>query len=245
MPEQKGEIVIYKTEDGQTALDVTLEGQTVWLNLNQMAALFQRDKSVISRHITNVFKSKELQRNSVVAFFATTGTDGKTYQVEYFNLDAIISVGYRVNSKRGTQFRIWSTNVLRDHLVKGYTLNEKRLHESKQRLKELEAAVELVEKAKSAKALSASETAGLLTVITEYTRSWLLLHQYDAGTLTTKALHRLVRFRITEDEAKKAIRQLRNDLMQRKEASDLFGREKERGVLKGILASVEQTFGGS
>ena len=245
MSEQKGEIVIYKTEDGQTALDVTLEGQTVWLNLNQMAALFQRDKSVISRHITNVFKSKELQRNSVVAFFATTGTDGKTYQVEYFNLDAIISVGYRVNSKRGTQFRIWSTNVLRDHLVKGYTLNEKRLHESKQRLKELEAAVELVEKAKSAKALSASETAGLLTVITEYTRSWLLLHQYDAGTLTTKALHRLVRFRITEDEAKKAIRQLRNDLMQRKEASDLFGREKERGVLKGILASVEQTFGGS
>ena len=112
----KGEIVLYQAPDGKAALDVRLEGETLWLNLNQTASLFERDKSVISRHLGNIFKSGELERISVVAFFATTAADGKTYSVEYFNLDAIISVGYRVNSMRGTQFRIWATNVLRDHL---------------------------------------------------------------------------------------------------------------------------------
>ena len=242
MAEQKGEIVIYKAEDGQTAIDVRLEDETVWLTQAQMVKLFTRDQSVISRHIRNVFKEGELDDKSNMHFLHIPPSDKP---IKFFSLDVIISVGYRVKSKRGTQFRIWATNVLRDHLVKGYTLNEKRLQESKQRLKELEAAVELVEKAKSAKTLSASETTGLLTVITEYTRSWLLLHQYDSGTLTTRELHRTVHFRITEEEAKKAISQLRKDLMQRKEASDLFGQEKERGVLKGILGSIEQTFGGT
>ena len=105
---------------------------TLWLNLNQIAGLFERDKSVISRHLSNIFKSGELERNSVVAFFATTAADGKAYNVEYFNLDAIISVGYRVNSKRGIQFRIWATNVLRELLVQGVTLNEKRLRKQQQ-----------------------------------------------------------------------------------------------------------------
>ena len=116
-------IVLYKSPDGKAALDVRLEGETLWLSLSQLAGLFERDKSVISRHLGNVFKSGELERKSVVAFFATTAADGKTYNVEYFNLDAIISVGYRVNSVRGTQFRIWATNVLHEHLVRGYTLN--------------------------------------------------------------------------------------------------------------------------
>ena len=102
-----GEVVLYKTEDGKTALDVRLSGDTVWLTLNQVANLFSCDKSVISRHLHNIFKTGELSRKSVVAKNATTAADGKTYQVEYFNLDAILSVGYRVNSKRGTQFRIW------------------------------------------------------------------------------------------------------------------------------------------
>ena len=248
MIEAKGEIVIYQAEDGQTAIDVRFQDETVWLNQKQMGVLFGRDYKTIAKHVKNTFKEGELQRNSTVAKFATVQKEGGreiSRDIEYYNLDVIISVGYRVKSKRGTQFRIWATNVLRDHLVMGYTLNEKRLQESKQHLKELEAAVELVEKAKSTKALSASETAGLLTVITEYTRSWLLLHQYDAGTLETKELRREVRFRIGEEEAKKAIGQLRKNLMQRREASDLFGREKDRGVLNGILASVEQTFGGS
>jgi prophage maintenance system killer protein len=238
---QKGEIVIYRTEDGQAAIDVRLQEETVWLSQAQMVKLFQRDQSVISRHIGNVFRERELDEKSNMHFLHIPHSDKP---VAFFSLNVIISVGYRVKSKRGTQFRIWATNVLREHLVRGYTLNEKRLHESKKRLKELEAAVELVEKAKSAKALSESETAGLLTVITEYTRSWLLLHQYDSGTLATRELHGEVQFRITEDEAKKAIHHLRKDLMQRKEASDLFGCERERGILKGILGSIEQTFGG-
>ena len=116
-------IEIYATEDGQTQLQVRLQEDTVWLSLNQLTQLFDRDKSVISRHISNVFKEGELERSSVVAKFATTASDGKIYQVEHYNLDVIISVGYRVKSKRGTQFRIWATNVLRDYLVQGYALN--------------------------------------------------------------------------------------------------------------------------
>src|SRR5437867_4807606 len=237
MQEQKGEIVIDKAEDGQTAIDVRLEDETVWLTQAQISKLFAKGVPAINEHIKNVFKSGELEAGSTIRKFRIVRREGKRQverQLDCYNLDMIIAVGYRVNSKRGTQFRIWATNVLRDHLVKGYTLNEKRLQENKQRLKELEAAVELVGKAKSAKTLSGSETAGLLTVITEYTRSWLLLHQYDAGTLATKELHREVRFRITDDDAKYAISQLRKNLMQRNEASDLFGHERERGVPKGI-----------
>jgi hypothetical protein len=151
---QKGEIVIYRTEDGQAAINVRLQEETVWLTQAQMVKLFQRDQSVISRHIGDVFRERELDEKSNMHFLHIPHSDKP---VAFFSLNVIISVGYRVKSKRGTQFRIWATNVLREHLVIGYTLNEKRLWESKLRLKELEAAVELVEKAKSAKALSASE----------------------------------------------------------------------------------------
>ena len=122
-----GEVVLYKTEDGKTALDVRLAGETVWLSLNHIAELFSRDKSVISRHLRNIFATGELSKKAVVAKNATTAADGKIYQVEYYNLDAILSVGYRVNSKRGTQFRIWATQTLKDHLIRGYTLNKRRL----------------------------------------------------------------------------------------------------------------------
>ena len=120
-----GKIILYKNK-----VDVRLDHETVWLNLNQIAQIFERDKSVISRHLQNIFKSKELERKSTVAFFATVQNEGGhsvERKIEYFNLDVIISLGYRVNSKRGTQFRIWATNVLKQHLIKGYTINEKRL----------------------------------------------------------------------------------------------------------------------
>jgi hypothetical protein len=139
-----GEIIIYQTEDGQAKLDVRLEQETIWLSLDQIAVLFGRDKSVISRHLNNVFKSQELLRDSVVAKNATTASDGKTYRVDYYNLDAIISVGYKVNSKRGIEFRIWASQVLKDHIVKGYTVNEKRLRDENARLKELQETVDLL-----------------------------------------------------------------------------------------------------
>jgi hypothetical protein len=117
---QHSELILYQTEDGRTRVEVRFEGETAWLSLSQMAELFQRDKSVISRHVKNVFDEGELDRASVVAKPATTAADGKTYQVEYFNLDVIISVGYRVKSHRGTQFRIWATQRLREYIVKGF-----------------------------------------------------------------------------------------------------------------------------
>ncbi|MEN9576758.1 MAG: hypothetical protein RL514_4613 [Verrucomicrobiota bacterium] len=126
-PQPHPGLILYQTEDGRTRLQVRLEGETVWLSLNQLADLFQRDKSVISRHIKNVFEEGELVRSSVVAESATTAVDGKTYQVEFFNLEVIISVGYRVKSQRGTQFRIWATQRLGEYLVKGFTMDDERL----------------------------------------------------------------------------------------------------------------------
>ena len=122
-------IIIYTTEDGLVKIDTTFDSETVWLSIDQMAVLYQRDKSTISRHIKNVFEEGELMKDSVVAKFATTASDGKTYQVEYYNLDVIISVGYRVKSKRGVQFRIWATNLIKEYMKKGFVLDDDRLKE--------------------------------------------------------------------------------------------------------------------
>ncbi|MFH1961293.1 MAG: virulence RhuM family protein [bacterium] len=123
----KSEIIIYQTQEGETKIDVRIDGSTVWLSLMQISELFQRDKSVISRHIKNIFEESELEKNSVVANFATTASDGKIYDVDFFNLDVIISVGYRVKSLRGTQFRIWATKRLNEYIIKGFTMNDELL----------------------------------------------------------------------------------------------------------------------
>ena len=120
-------ILMYTTEDGLTKIEATFENDTVWLSIDQMAELFQRDKSTISRHIKNIFEEGELNKNAVVANFATTASDGKTYQVDYYNLDVIISVGYRVKSLRGTQFRIWAISILKEYMKKGFVLDDDRL----------------------------------------------------------------------------------------------------------------------
>ena len=130
MSENNIELIIYQTEDGRTKIDVHMENETVWLSLDQMAELFQRDKSTISRHIKHIFEEGELTREAVVANFATTATDGKTYHVDHYNLDVIISVGYRVKSLRGTQFRIWANSVLREYLIKGFAMNDDLLKQS-------------------------------------------------------------------------------------------------------------------
>jgi len=124
---EKSNILMYTTEDGVTKVEVTFDNDTVWLSLDHIADLFQRNKSTISRHIKNIFLEGELSRNSVVANFATTGSDGKRYHVDFYNLDVIISVGYRVKSLRGTQFRIWATNILKEYMIKGFALDDERL----------------------------------------------------------------------------------------------------------------------
>lgn len=180
MEKNTGEIVLYEGAKGKFRIEVKLQDETVWLTQAQMAKLFQKGRTTITEHIRNIFTEKELGESSVCRNFRHTASDGKEYTVQYYNLDVIISVGYRVKSNRGTQFRIWATNVLRNHLVQGYTLNEKRLIEDeKKRLRELEEAVALVKAAQTRKELTSVEAAGLLAVITDYTRTWLLLHQYD------------------------------------------------------------------
>jgi hypothetical protein len=156
-----GEIVVYATPDGEVRVEVRLERDTVWVTQEQMARLFGRERSVITKHVRNVFKEGELDAGAVCAKFAHTAADGKTYQVDHYNLDVIISVGYRVKSQRGTQFRIWATRTLREHLVRGYTLNRQRFE---QNARELEAALTLVRKAAAvvSQVIAATIEAGLI-----------------------------------------------------------------------------------
>ena len=177
--EPRGEIVIYRTKDGKAALEVKLQEESVWLSHAQMGQLFDKNKRTISEHISNLFKEGELIENAVVRKFRTTAADGKSYQVEYYNLDVIISVGYRVKSQRGTQFRIWATQVLKDHILKGYSINEKRLKEQSARLLKLQKTVSLMQRVMEGRELARDEATGLLQVITDYSYALSLLDQYD------------------------------------------------------------------
>jgi hypothetical protein len=238
----RGEVVVYEAPDGEVRIDVRLERETVWLSLNQMAALFGRDKSVVSRHLRSVFQSGELERAAVVAENATTAADGKTYQVEYFNLDAILSVGYRVNSKRGTQFRIWATRTLRRHLLDGFTLNERRLRE--RGLGDLEQTVALLARTLTSRDLVTDQGRAVLDVVQRYTRTWRLLLEYDEERLAQSPTQPVAPGTpVTLAEARAAAADLRADLLRRGEAGDLFGRERGDG-LAAILGALEQTFDG-
>lgn len=232
------QIVLYQADDGTVQMDVRLQNESIWLNLNQMVTLFQRDKSVISRHMKSIFSSKELTE-SVVANFATTAADGKTYQVDFYNLDMIISVGYRVNSKRGTQFRIWATNVLRKHLIDGYTLHQKRLLESG--TKELKQALSLIERVKSTPELSSDQAKGLLDVVTKYTQTWLLLRKYDDGDVEAPKGMQKPTYKLTYSDAQLAIQSLRENLAEKGEATSLFGNETGE-MLQGIIGNIYQAF---
>jgi prophage maintenance system killer protein len=239
-----GGILLYRGKDGRSSLEVRLDQETLWLSLNQMAALFERDKSVISRHLGNVFRTKELVREATVALFATAQQEGRREvfrQTEYFNLDAIISVGYRVNSPRGTQFRIWATQVLREHLLQGYTLNEQRLKSEVARLRELQAAVDVMGRVLSEKAITGTEAEGLLRVITDYSLALRLLDQYDHQQLRLEGITRAARFALTYEAAIDAIARMAKTMGPL--AGGLFGREKDKGLASAIGA-VYQTFGG-
>ena len=233
------DIVIFEAEAQQ--VEVRLEGETLWLSLQQLADLFGRDKSVISRHLRNIFAAKELERDSVVAKNATTAADGKTYQVEYFNLDAIISVGYRVNSGQATRFRQWSTRVLREHLTQGYSLNEHRL--AQQGLAELEQAVDLLGKTLTRQALVTDIGREVVGLILGYAKTWRLLLDYDEGKLSVPPGTQPARGVLGLDEAHRALDALAGELRQRGEASDLFARDRGEG-LAAILGNIEQTMFG-
>ena len=230
-------IEIYKSKTGETQVEVRFEHDTVWLNLNQIAQLFGRDKSVISRHLSAVFRDNELDRHSVVAKNATTALDGKTYQVDFYNLDAILSVGYRVNSKQGTQFRIWATQRLRDYLVEGISIN-------KDRLQELEKIVEVISKTTIDQTHDLAEAKGLLHILNHYTKSFILLNQFDSASLPLQNLNGVVTYQIEYNEAVQAIEILKSELIQKNEATPLFGNQKDKSF-EGILRSILQTFDGN
>ena len=211
-----GEVVVYEAPDGEVRVDVRLERETVWLTQQQMAELFGRERSVVTKHVRNVFTEGELAEESNVHFLHVAGSDKP---VGFYNLDVIISVGYRVKSKRGTQFRIWATHILRDHLVRGYTLNERRLRERERGLEEIEQAVGLLARTLTSRELVSDEGRAVLEVVQQYTRAWRLLLEYDEERLAEAPARPVAPGEpLTLDEARTAAATLREDLRNRGEA---------------------------
>ncbi len=238
--ENKGEVIIYTTESGREAIDVRLENETVWLTIDQMARLFEKSRSTINEHILNVFKEKELEKRLAVRKIGIS--DFSTKPTNVYNLDVIISVGYRVKSKRGTQFRIWATNVLREHLVKGYTLNKKALANTTASIAELQKTIAIVTSVRDKK-LSSDEAQGLLTIIKQYADTWTTLEAYDSGTLRKQTTSGRS-ISLTAEEVRRLLGELKRALVRKGEAGDLFAAERDHGM-EQILGAVDQTFGGA
>lgn len=224
-----GEVVLYRAPDGSVQLEVRLERETIWLTQKQMSMLFDTERSVITKHLRNIFASGELDEKSNVQKMHITGSDKPT---AFYNLDVIISVGYRVNSQRGTQFRIWATQVLREHILKGYTVNARRLAE-------LQQTVKLVSALADRRRLSGDEATALLHTLRDYAFALSVLDDYDHGRITDPKGKLVQVDPVTLDEARQLVAILRN----RYGASDLFGIERNES-LGGSLAAIFQTAGG-
>ena len=235
------EILIYQSKSGKIEFRGDLKKDTIWGNLNQIAELFGRDKSVISRHVNNIFNSDELKRDSTVAKIATVQKEGKREilrEIEYFNLDMILSVGYRVDSKQATQFRIWATKTLKQHLLQGWTINKKQLAKNYQKFqKTVEDIKSLLPSDQSMPASSALE------LISLFANTWFSLEAYDKQNLPEKGwTKKQVSF--TGEELQQALSKLKSELIDKKQATELFGQEKTKKAVSGIVGNIFQTFGG-
>ena len=219
------EIILFETKDKSITLPVMVENESVWLNRNQIAMLFERDIKTIGKHINNALKEELAEQNSVVAKFATTASDNKKYMVEHYNLDVIISVGYRVKSKRGVEFRRWANSVLKDYIIKGYAVNHNRMSQ----LNEVIRVMKRVE--------NSLDTRQVLTVIERYSQALELLDAYDHQNMTRPKGTREA-YRLTYEECRKVI-----DSMKFGENSSLFGNEKDDSF-KGSIGAIYQSFGG-
>ncbi len=236
---QQQELVIFKGAKGQVKLKGDFRNETLWATLDQIAVLFGRDKSVISRHFSNIFKDGELDKNAVVAKNATTAADGKTYQIEYYNLDAIISVGYRVNSTTATQFRQWATKTLREHITQGFTINPLRINANREAFL---SAVEQVRKLLPA----GNEVKGgdVLDLVTLFADTWFSLDAYDKESLSPKSASKK-KVALTVTALQKGITELKSVLLKDGSATENFAQERNRNSLEGIIGNVMQTFGGN
>lgn len=236
------EIEIYKDKENQTQIEVKFEEDTVWLNQAQLVELFKGSRTNIVEHIKNIYKIGELEEASTCRKFRQVQKEGRRSverQIDHYNLDIIISVGYRINSKRGTQFRQWATRRLKDYLVKGYAINEKRLTEAENRFSELKQAIQLFDKVAHAKEISGSEAQGLLKVLSDFTVALDILDKYDHQTLKIQKSKSKEVFRINYKEATRAITELKHKFG----GSLLFGKEKDQSF-KGSLNGIYQTFDG-
>ncbi|MBL0191394.1 MAG: virulence protein RhuM/Fic/DOC family protein [Saprospiraceae bacterium] len=233
------EIIIYQNQQNETEVQVRFEGDTFWLSQRLMAVLFDKDSDTIGLHLRNIYEELELDELATTEFFSVVQIEGKrevTRKIKHYNLDAILSVGYRVNSKRGTQFRQWATARLKDFLVKGYAINQKRLDELSQM-------VSIIAQSTQSDNLKLNEAKGLLNVLSNYTQSYILLNQFDNHSLKTDNLNENVTYKIKYEEAKPQIDALKQKLIDLKEATALFGNEKDNSF-RGILGNVLQTYDG-
>ncbi len=237
----KNQILIYKPKGGDIEVEVKLDKETIWLTQKQIALLFGTQRPAITKHLNNIVKSGELDENSVCSILEHTASDGKTYKTKFYNLDAIIAVGYRVNSFRATQFRIWATKVLKNYLLKGYVVNEKRLISSQDKLKQLQETIQLLEQNITHPLLFGQEKE-ILKFLFIYANTLTLLNEYDKDKIKevegTKA-----KLRLSYSKAKKLISQLKNELIAKNEATQLFGQEQQN-KLEAIIKNIYQTFGG-
>lgn len=235
----KGEIIIYQTSDGQTELDVRLEGDSVWLSQSQLSTLFKSDRTSIGRHIRNIYKSGELKGNATCAIFAQVQQEGNRAvkrAIPHYNLDMVISVGYRVNSKQATQFRIWANRVLKEYLIKGYAINRNAKQEQ---LDELKRTISVMSNVLAAKSVTKDEAVGLLKVISDYAYGLDTLDRYDYQQLEIADTTPEEKFRATYDNAMQALQMLKEQFG----ASELFAREKDSSF-RSTMGAIYQTFGG-
>lgn len=235
-------IEIYSNEKWGIQVDVRLEKDSVWLSQKQISAIFWSDRSVITKHIKNILASDELQESSVSAKFAHTASDGKSYQVMHYNLDMIISIWYRVNSKQATQFRIWATKILNNHIVQWYTTNQKRL--SQVGISDLMRSVELIKRTLNTKSLSWDEAQWLLRLITQYIPSLITLGQYDSNQLPWPEKFTQAKYIATVDDANNVLRNLKKQLIKDNEATELFAKQKDTNWIQSIIWAVYQTYDG-
>jgi len=239
---KNSEIKIYKTPDGKTSIEVKLEKETVWLSQKQMAELFDKDSDTIGLHLRNIYKSGELDEISTTEKYSVVRQEGKRNvkrQIKFYNLDAIISVGYRVNSKRGVLFRKWATQLLKDYLIKGYVINQERLQKQAKQLNELKETIKILGTTLRYKELTSDESTGLLRIISDYSYALEILDQYDYQTLKIENTSGKEIYQLTYEEA---IRQI-NLVKETYGNSGLFGNEKDDSF-KSSLATIYQTFGG-
>ena len=231
-------VIVYQSKSGKIEFRGDVQKDTIWGTQQQIAQLFGTQRPAITKHLNNIFKDQELQEKSVSSILEHTAKDGKLYKTKFYNLDAILSVGYRVNSKQATQFRIWATKTLKQHLLEGYTINKKQLAKNYQKFQEtLENIKTLLPQNKS---VPAQDT---LELVKAFSHTWFSLEAYDSQKFPTQGVTKK-QVVFTAEELNKALVKFKQDLMKKKQATDLFGQEKSKNAVAGIVGNIFQSFGG-